>query len=535
MNSPGRFVCLAGSILLVAGVGVTVEAAPASATVTTLCKGYTACARAGYSSSGYATANKSMYWRMYKGHNCTNYAAFRMVQNGLANSRPWTGSGNATNWGQAMSGITNSTPSVGAVAWWRAGVSPAGSSGHVAYVERVVSADEVIVSMDSWGGDFSWGRVTRTTKGWPSGFVHFNDVKQLNTEAPAIGGTAKVGSVLTASTGTWKPSGASLTYRWAQDGAWISGAESNTLRLTKAQEGRKITVRVTARHLGYPLVSVSSARTAAVQPGVITSTAKPTITGDPRVETTLTATPGTWTPAPDRVTYQWLVDGHPINGATASALTLDPAFADKRISVTTSATKTGYAAVSATSVATAEVELGTLRMTAAPTVLGTPDLGQTLTLGRPSSAPRAALTVRWLRNGRAIPGAAGMTYGVTTADLGTHLAARVRLSRSGYESVITRTRWTTFVRSTPVVRVTARPGTSRLALSTTVRARGIEAVNGVMSVRLRGRLLATMPVHNGYARASLAHPPRGTGVFRFRLASTRTTHGFAENRRIHIS
>ncbi len=57
-----------------------------------------------------------------------------------------------------MSRITNGTPSVGAIAWWRAGVKPAGSAGHVGYVEKVVSADEIIVSQDSWNGDFSWTR-----------------------------------------------------------------------------------------------------------------------------------------------------------------------------------------------------------------------------------------------------------------------------------------------------------------------------------------------------------------------------------------
>ncbi len=188
-----RIVTFLGGAALLLGTGVVV-APTASATVTTLCRGYAGCLAAGMSDSGYGKANKTMYWRMYAGHNCTNYAAYRMVRSGLANTRPWTGGGNATNWGKAMSGITNGTPAVGAVAWWRAGVKPAGSAGHVAYVERVVSADEIIVSMDSWHGDFSWARVTRTSSGWPSGFVHFNDVRLRSTVAPKITGTAKVGS-----------------------------------------------------------------------------------------------------------------------------------------------------------------------------------------------------------------------------------------------------------------------------------------------------------------------------------------------------
>src|ERR671912_95046 len=72
-----------------------------------------------------APASRLMYWRMYSGHNCTNYVAYRLIENGMPNVRPWDGSGNATNWGVAMSRITDSTPTVGSVAWWKAGVYPA--------------------------------------------------------------------------------------------------------------------------------------------------------------------------------------------------------------------------------------------------------------------------------------------------------------------------------------------------------------------------------------------------------------------------
>ena len=67
-----------------------------------LCYGYQNCRAAGMGNAGYAQANSRMYWRMYSGHNCTNYAAYRMVKSGLANARPWTGGGNATRWGTAM-------------------------------------------------------------------------------------------------------------------------------------------------------------------------------------------------------------------------------------------------------------------------------------------------------------------------------------------------------------------------------------------------------------------------------------------------
>jgi surface antigen len=148
-----------------------------------LCTGYTSCEAKGYSHAGYKQNNSNEYWRMYAGHNCTNYAAYRMVKAGLPNTRPWSGTGNAYNWGPANAEVKDSTATVGAVAWWKANVPGAGSLGHVAYVERVVSADEIIISEDSWGGNFHWRRVGRSS-GWPSGFLHF-------TGSPAATGSPR--------------------------------------------------------------------------------------------------------------------------------------------------------------------------------------------------------------------------------------------------------------------------------------------------------------------------------------------------------
>ena len=137
-----------------------------------LCTGYTSCAQRGYPHAGYQAVSGTQFWRMTAGHNCTNYAAYRMVQNGMSNTRPWAGTGNAYNWGPANAGRRSATPRVGAVAWWKANVKGAGRLGHVAYVERVVSADEIIISEDNWGGNFHWRRVKRSS-GWPSGFLSF--------------------------------------------------------------------------------------------------------------------------------------------------------------------------------------------------------------------------------------------------------------------------------------------------------------------------------------------------------------------------
>ncbi len=59
-----------------------------------------------------------------------------------------------------------------AVAWWNTSFS---STGHVAYVEKVISPSEILVSEDNWGGDFRWRRVTLTGGRWPTGFIHLKD------------------------------------------------------------------------------------------------------------------------------------------------------------------------------------------------------------------------------------------------------------------------------------------------------------------------------------------------------------------------
>ncbi len=68
----------------------------------------------------------------------------------MPNTRPASLTGYASNWGPSFASQTDSTPAVGSIAWWDTSYS---STGHVAYVEKVISNDEVIVSEDNWGGD----------------------------------------------------------------------------------------------------------------------------------------------------------------------------------------------------------------------------------------------------------------------------------------------------------------------------------------------------------------------------------------------
>ncbi len=500
-----------------------------------LCMGYQSCRDAGMGNAGYASNNRTMYWRMYSGHNCTNYAAYRMVKSGLPNERPWSGGGNATYWGTSMPRITDGTPRVGAVAWWRANTGPAGSSGHVAYVERVVSADEIVISQDSWGGDFSWAVVTRSSGNWPSGFVHFNDKPLLNTAAPVVTGTPKVGAVLSSTAGAWRPASASVAYQWFADGQPIKDAVGATLKLTRARLDQVVTVRVTGSQLGYPTASATSAPTAPVLPGQLRNLTTPAITGAAKVDSSLTLSPGTWNPRPE-LAFQWFADGQPIDAATGTTLDLGPDLAGRVITAQVTATRDGYDAVTAAAAPTAPVAPGTFTVATAPSLHGPARLGETLSVdpGRFSpSDPDVQVDVQWLRDGVPVLNATGTTYQISNIDLGSRLSARVTLTRAGYTTTTLETPRSARVKSDPRIRAAVDSGARRVRVTVTVTAPGVSEVTGPVVVRLAG-ISQEVTLRHGTARVTFTGLPKGKRTMTVRYAGSETVNRLVTKRTVWI-
>ena len=220
-------------------------------------------------------------------------------------------------------------------------MTPAGSAGHVAYVEQVVSETEIIVSEDYWGGDFYWRRITKTGGGWPSGFIHFNDRVVQPTSPPTIAGSPMVGAPLEVAAGAWTPAPTSITYRWLADGAEIPGATGANYVPTPDVKGKALTAEVTAQLSGYTPGEAALA-TAPVAPGTFQKAQAPTIQGAPEVGTTLSLTPTAWAPQPTKAKTQWYADGAPLAGATGASLTLTREQIGKKISARVIASAKGY-------------------------------------------------------------------------------------------------------------------------------------------------------------------------------------------------
>jgi hypothetical protein len=158
---------------------------------------------------------------------------------------------------------------------------------------------------------------------------------------PSISGTAAVGSLLTATGGTWNPPDATRAYQWFRGSTAIVGATAATYTPVAADVGQPLRVRVTASKAGMQAASADSAPTATVVPGRITAP-KPKIAGTPKVGKVLTAKAGASTPRTVKVTYQWLRNGKAIKKAKKSKYKLARADKGKKISVRVTRTAPGY-------------------------------------------------------------------------------------------------------------------------------------------------------------------------------------------------
>ncbi len=78
-----------------------------------------------------------------------------------------------------------------------------------------------------------------------------------STKKPAITGKKRVGKVLTASVGKWRGHPSTFAYRWLRNGRAISRATNRTYKAKKADQNKKISVRVKASNASGSATAVS--------------------------------------------------------------------------------------------------------------------------------------------------------------------------------------------------------------------------------------------------------------------------------------
>jgi hypothetical protein len=255
---------------------------------------------------------------------------------------------------------------------------------------------------------------------------------QFAPGTPTVSGPAQAGGTLVANPGTWSPAGAS-SYQWLLNGAPISGATTTAYTLPPADAGQEVAVAVTERTEGYADDTATSAPvTVAGSEGSAPVLGTPSIIGTVRVGESVSAEAGTWSPA-SSPSYQWLLDGSVVAGATGSSYAIVPADAGKQLSVEVTEDPAGVGPESATSAAY-EVQSATFRP-GAPSIGGSATVGGHLQVSIGSWAP-APTTVgyRWLLDGQPIRGASGAAYTVPAGDGGHQISVEVYGSTTGYET-----------------------------------------------------------------------------------------------------
>lgn len=268
----------------------------------------------------------------------------------------------------------------------------------------------------------------------------------VNTVAPALTGTARVGETLLTTDGTWTGSTPTYARAWerSENGStgWttISGASSSSYTLTSSDAGKYLRSSVTATNTAGSVSARSAASAQVTEAPANTVAPSFSYSGSLEVGTVLTGSAGTFTgaPTPD-LTFSWQRSSNgtsgwsSISGATASTYTATPEDAGQHLRLQVTGTNTeGSATASSTSA-------GPVIWAPANTVLpalthdGILEVGNVVTAssGAWTGFPTPDLSYQWQRssdgstNWTSISGATSSTYTPTGTDAGKHLRCRV--------------------------------------------------------------------------------------------------------------
>lgn len=254
------------------------------------------------------------------------------------------------------------------------------------------------------------------------------------TSTPKISGKNQAGETLKAAAPQWSPK-ASTSYQWLRDGKEIFGASGDSYRLSKADVGKKISVKASGKLSGWATGTSTSPATGSIKAGTLKNVNAPSVRGKLQTFQTLFFMPGQWSEKPDSYDVQWKRSGKAISGATGSTYKLTAADAGHSITVTLKAKKAHWNSATATSTPSAKVRLSPIANNSKPEISGVTMHGTTL-YAKPGSWNPSNVNYKyqWLRDGQPIAGQNGLIYRTSDADLGSRISLQTTVSKSGYES-----------------------------------------------------------------------------------------------------
>lgn len=165
-----------------------------------------------------------------------------------------------------------------------------------------------------------------------------------------------------------------------------------------------------------------------------TSAGTPSISGTRTVGQTLAAQTGTWSPTPTSFTYQWHRNGSAIANATSSSYRIAGEDFGTYITVSVTASRTGYISTARTSAAQAVLisTRANLGVPPVPTLLWPMQVGELVTLASTGWDNDVTLSYQWFIDSSPIFGATGLFLQVPPEARGKRLTVSVTGSKAGF-------------------------------------------------------------------------------------------------------
>ena len=303
---------------------------------------------------------------------------------------------------------------------WLSDGSPIGGAASSTYVVAAVDAGHFVSCRETATNPA--GSQT-TTSGQLSAFG-----RPVVTTSPAVAGDPAVGSTLSCSAATWAaaPTVSSIARTWLRDGVAIAAETGATHVVVSADAGHLISCRDTASNGAGPTPATSSTLSAYDAPLIVVA---PFLVGEPVAGQIVTCNTGTFQyPTPTRF-IEWLRDGGVVSGATGPTFVISTLDSGHGIRCrVTAINNAGSTQVRSAQVTAYDKPVNT----AAPSVTGTPAVGQALSCVAGSwQYPVVSSSVQWLRDGVVISGATGSTYTLQTADGGHQISCRETATNAG--------------------------------------------------------------------------------------------------------
>ena len=143
--------------------------------------------------------------------------------------------------------------------------------------------------------------------------------------------------------------------------------------------------------------------------------------------------------------YQWELNGNPIDGATALTHKIASSEFEQNLTLKVTLQKSGLANTVVDS--NEAVVVGRLfKLAPTPTISGTATRGKTLKVSTGTWDSGTAKTIQWLRNGVEIDGAITSAYKLTSLDVGTQISVRVSGTKATYADAVRTSRKTARIR-----------------------------------------------------------------------------------------